>query len=250
MKMILKKVHLYLYQGSVGFFYFLLWPLMYYFSRKPERYKHLNRMRRIWGLVSSFCVGITYSFDLEEPIDWNKTYIVCPNHTSNLDITTMSLLVKSNCCFMGKEELVDGLVTRLFFRTVDIPVNRESKIASFRAFKLAMERLQNNVTVIIFPEATIPDTHPPELHSFKNGPFRMAIELKVPIIPVTSLNTWEVLWDDGHKYGSKPGVCNIFVHKPIETAHLTIDDADALRDEVRSIISNKINEYDDRRTNG
>jgi 1-acyl-sn-glycerol-3-phosphate acyltransferase len=78
----------------------------------------------------------------------------------------------------------------------------------------------------------------------------MAIELKVPIIPVTSLNTWEVLWDDGHKYGSKPGVCNIFVHKPIETAHLTIDDADALRDEVRSIISNKINEYDDRRTNG
>ena len=248
--MIFKKTHLYLYQGSVGFFYFLFWPLMYYFSRKAERYKHLNRMRRIWGLVSSFCVGITYSFDLEQPIEWDKTYIVCPNHTSNLDITAMSLLVKSNCCFMGKEELVDGLVTRLFFRTVDIPVNRESKIASFRAFKLAVERLQKGITVIIFPEATIPDTHPPELHSFKNGPFRMAIELKVPIIPVTSLNTWEVLWDDGHKYGSKPGVCNIFVHKPIETAHLTIDDADALRDDVRTIISNKINEYDHRRTNG
>lgn len=207
-------------------------------------------MRRIWGLVSSFCVGITYSFDYEQRIDWSKTYIVCPNHTSNLDITTMSLLVKSNCCFMGKEELVDGLVTRLFFKTVDIPVNRESKIASFRAFKLAMERLQHNMTVIIFPEATIPDTYPPELHSFKNGPFRMAIELKVPIIPVTSLNTWQILWDDGYKYGSKPGTCNIFVHQPIETAHLTIDDADALRDQVRSIISNKINEHDHRRTNG
>jgi hypothetical protein len=31
-------------------------------------------------------------------------------------------------------------------------------------------------------------------------------------------------------HGSKPGICNIFVHKPIETANLTIDDADALRD--------------------
>jgi 1-acyl-sn-glycerol-3-phosphate acyltransferase len=77
----------------------------------------------------------------------------------------------------------------------------------------------------------------------------MAIELKIPIIPVTSLNTWEILWDDGLKYGSKPGVCNIFVHKPIETAHLTIDDADALRDEVHAIISKKLAEHDHRRTN-
>lgn len=210
----------------------------------------MNAVRRVWGLVSSFCVGIRYKYQFEQPIDWSKTYIVCPNHTSNLDITALSILVKSNCCFMGKEELVDGLVTRLFFRTVDIPVNRESKIASFRAFKVAMERLGNGMTVIIFPEATIPDLYPPQLHSFKNGPFRMAIELKVPIIPVTSQNTWEIFWDDGSKYGSKPGVCDIFVHKPIETAHLTIDDADALRDEVHAIISNKINEHDHRRTNG
>ena len=143
---------------------------------------------------------------------------------------------------MGKQELVDGLVTGIFFRTVDIPVNRESKIASFRSFKTAMDRLQKGITVIIFPEATIPDTYPPLLHSFKNGPFRMAIELKIPIIPVTCLNTWKVMWDNGEIYGSKPGVCDIFVHKPIETAHLTIDDADALRDQVRSIISQKLEE--------
>ncbi|WP_235985863.1 lysophospholipid acyltransferase family protein [Mucilaginibacter segetis] len=237
--MIFKKVHVYLYQGSVAFFYFLFWPFLYYFSRKPSRYVYMNRLRRAWGFVSSFMVGISYSFEFEQPIDWNKTYIVCANHTSNLDITAMSLLVKSNCCFMGKQELLDGLVTGLFFRSVDIPVNRESKIASFRAFKLAMERLENNVTMIIFPEATIPDSYPPHLHAFKNGPFRLAIEQKVPIIPVTSLNTWRVLWDNGLEHGSKPGVCNIFVHSPIETAHLTLDDADALRDKVHSIINNK-----------
>lgn len=238
--MILKKVHLYLYQGSVAFFYFLIWPFLYYFSLSPARYPHMNSLRRVWGYVSSFVVGIRYHIRCEAPIDWSKTYIICPNHTSNLDITAMSLIAKNNYCFMGKQELVDGLVTGLFFRTVDIPVNRESKIASFRAFKLAMDRLENGVTVIIFPEATIPDTYPPLLHSFKNGPFRMAIELKIPIIPVTSLNTWKVLWDNGKMYGSNPGVCDIFVHQPIQTAHLTIDDADALRDQVHSIISNKL----------
>lgn len=43
-----------------------------------------------------------------------------------------------------------------------------------------------------------------------------------------------------YEYGSRPGICDIFVHKPIETAHLTIDDADGLRDEVHGIIKKKL----------
>jgi 1-acyl-sn-glycerol-3-phosphate acyltransferase len=200
----------------------------------------MNSVRRLWGFLSSSITGIFYKFHFEQPIDWNKTYIVCPNHTSNLDITSMSLLVKNNYCFMGKEELLKGFVTRLFFQTVDIPVNRESKMSSFRAFKQAAERLADGTTIIIFPEGKIPDDYPPQLHEFKNGPFRLAIELKIPIIPVTSPDTWQVLWDTGIEKGSKPGICNIFVHQPIETSHLTIDDADALRDKVYHIIKQKI----------
>jgi 1-acyl-sn-glycerol-3-phosphate acyltransferase len=199
----------------------------------------MNRVRRLWGFLSSSVTGIFYKFHFEQPIDWSKTYIVCPNHTSNLDITSMSLLVKNNYCFMGKEELLEGFVTRLFFQTVDIPVNRESKMSSFRAFKQAAERLADGTTIIIFPEGKIPDDYPPQLHEFKNGPFRLAIELKTPIIPVTSPDTWKVLWDTGIEKGSKPGICNIFVHQPIETSHLTIDDADALRDKVYHIINQK-----------
>lgn len=132
------------------------------------------------------------------------------------------------------------MVLGFFFRTIDITVNRESKMSSFRAFKQAAERIQNGVTVVIFPEATIPNDYPPVLYPFKNGAFRLAIELQVPIIPVTSLDTWKVLWDTGSKYGSSPGICNIFVHKPIETAHLTLDDADTLRDEVYETIKQKL----------
>ena len=95
----------------------------------------MNALRRVWGFISSALVGFIYQFDYEEPIDWNKTYIVCPNHTSNLDISAMCVLVKSNCSFLGKEELKEGLVTGLFFRSVDIPVNRDSKMSSYRAFK-------------------------------------------------------------------------------------------------------------------
>lgn len=141
---------------------------------------------------------------------------------------------------MGKQELEDGLVTGLFFRTVDIPVNRDSKMSSFRAFKKASERLQEGISLIIFPEGRISDHYPPQLCPFKNGPFRLAIELKIPVIPVSSANTWQILWDTGIKHGSRPGISKFKVHKPIETAHLSIDDADVLRDEVFEIMNNDL----------
>lgn len=144
---------------------------------------------------------------------------------------------------MGKEELLQGFVTRIFFKSVDIPVNRKSNVSSFRAFKRAGERLQNGITLMIFPEGIIPNNYPPELHPFKNGPFRLAIEQKIPIIPVSSLNTWKILWDDGAKHGSTPGICKIFVHQPIETTHLTVEDTDTLRDNVQNIIRQKIEKY-------
>jgi len=200
----------------------------------------MNKLRRIWGYVSSGLVGFFFKYEYEQPIDWSKPYIICPNHTSNLDIAAMCVLVKNDYCFLGKEELKDGLVTGLFFRTVDIPVNRESKMSSYRAFKKASEVLQGGTTMIIFPEGKIGDNYPPTLHEFKNGPFKLAIELQIPIIPVTSDNTWQMLWDDGTKYGTRPGICNFYVHKPIETTGLLPVDADALRDEIYNIMSNKI----------
>jgi 1-acyl-sn-glycerol-3-phosphate acyltransferase len=240
MKLILKKVHIYLYVLSVALSYFLLWPFFYYFSRSPGRYKNMNRLRRFWAFWSSAAVGFFYSFRYETPIDWSKTYIICPNHTSNLDIASMCILIKGEYSFIGKEALKDGLVTGLFFRSVDIPVNRDSNISSYRAFKKAAEKLENGTSVVIFPEGKIGDEYPPILHSFKNGPFKLAIELKIPIIPVSSANTWKMLWDDGTKYGTRPGVANIYVHKPIETDTLTIADADNLRDRVFNLLNDKI----------
>jgi 1-acyl-sn-glycerol-3-phosphate acyltransferase len=240
MKMILKKVHRFLYVISVAFSYFLFWPFFYYCSKNPSRYHSLNKLRGAWGLISSALVGIFYKFQYEQPIDWSKTYIICPNHTSNLDISAMCILMKNDCSFLGKQELEEGLVTGLFFRTVDIPVNRESKMSSFRAFKKAAEKLQNGISMVIFPEGMIADNYPPQLGEFKNGPFRLAIENKIPIIPVSSLNTWKVLWDTGTKYGSRPGICHYYVHKPIDTSNLTIADADNLRDKVYAIIEDKL----------
>jgi 1-acyl-sn-glycerol-3-phosphate acyltransferase len=239
MMIFFKRVHTYFYRYSVAFFFLLNWPVLQYLSHKKERFKYINGFRKLIILLTTTVSGIFFRVKYEVPIDWKRTYIICGNHTSNLDVSSISMAAKNNFCFIGKEELLSNLVLSFFFRTIDITVNRESKISAFRAFKVAADRLMNGVSVVIFPEATIPEEYPPQLHPFKNGAFRLAIKLKIPIIPITSLDTWKILWNTGTEKGSKPGICNIFVHQPIETAHLTIDDADALRDKVHGIIKQK-----------
>jgi 1-acyl-sn-glycerol-3-phosphate acyltransferase len=201
----------------------------------------MNRVRRWCCYMSATLSGIFFRIKHEEPIDWNRTYIVCPNHTSNLDILAMSITVKNNFHIISKAELLDNPLFAIFLKSVDIPVQRESKISAFKAFKKAAENLKDGRTLVIFPEGKIGDDYPPILHEFKNGPFRLAIELKIPILPVTSLDTWHVQWDSGFKLGSRPGICDIYVHKPIETANLSIADADMLKDKVYNLINDKFN---------
>ena len=242
----LKKLHRLFYRYSLAFIFYLLWPLEYYASRKPSRYPMMNVLRKMCASFSSKVSGIFYRVKTEQLIDWSRAYIVCPNHTSNLDIMSVSSALKNTFCFMGKHELLENPLLGIFFRSIDIPVNRESKISSYKAFKQTGERLQQGMSVVIFPEGTISKYYPPQLQEFKNGPFRLAIELKIPILPVTSLDTWKVMWDDGRMYGSRPGICHIFVHKPIETSGMTIEDADLLKDEVYRVMKQKLEENDHR----
>lgn len=184
------------------------------------------------SLLGSYCAGIFYRVKFEEKIDWSKPYILCANHTSVLDITAMTYISPRAITFLGKAELLKNPVTRIFFKTIDIPVDRESKMSSFRSFKKANDMLKEGKTLVIFPEGKIDKQYPPTIHPFKSGAFRMAIENNIPIIPIVIENAWEILWDDGHKLGSHPGTVNIQVFAPINTREYTEKNASDLEDHV------------------
>lgn len=235
----LKKLHARFYRYSVGFFIALFYPFLYYYSRKPERYAVMNQLRRFCSWCSSAISGIFYRVDYEQPVDWSRTYVVCPNHSSSLDVTACNMALKNNFHYIGKDAFLKNWALAIFFKSMDIPVNRDSKISSFKAFKKAAENLKDGRTLVIFPEGKIPDDYPPQLNEFKNGPFRLAIELGLPILPVTCMDNWKLIWDTGLETGGRPGVSHVYVHKPIETSGLTIDDADKLKDEVFAVIDQK-----------
>jgi len=237
---ILKQIHRTYTLFIILLFFALLYPFYYLCSRKSQWYGILNGLRKIHCYLICIFSGVILKFEYEEALSENQTYIYCANHTSNLDIIILCILATGRFHFMGKTELLDNPVLKIFFQTIDIPVNRESKISAFRAFKKAGENLEKGMSLIIFPEGKIDDAYPPVLQPFKNGPFRLAIEHSIPIIPVSITDAWKYMWDDGSKHGTKPGICKIYVHKPMNTKDLNIDDSDLLKDRIFDLINSKL----------
>lgn len=230
---LLRKLHRLWYLFSVLFFFILFFPILYPLSKNPAKhYAAIAKIRRWIALLGTTFSGISFKVDFEIPIDWSRPYVICPNHTSILDITVLTHLCPQPFSFMGKIELLKNPVTRIFFKSIDIAVDRKSKVSAFRAFKKADQILKEGKSVVIFPEGKIDDEYPPRLHEFKSGSFRLAIDNKIDILPVVIQDAWRTLWDDGIKYGSRPGVVHIKVLEPIDTEKLTDNEFDELQDYV------------------
>lgn len=221
-------------------FYVPLYPFYYVFSRKVKYYYLLNKVRKLHSNISCFLGGIILKFNFEQRLQKHQTYIYCANHTSIIDLMIFCVLGKGNYHFMGKIELLKNPFFKIFFETIDIAVDRDSKISAFKSFKRAGKNLEKGMSLIIFPEGGIKDFYPPKLNEFKNGPFRLAIEHQIPLVAISITNAWQLFFDDGIKYGSKPGICDIYIHKPIETSNLSVDDADKLKEEVYKLIDSRL----------
>lgn len=217
MKRALFRIHRFIYLAWVLILFSLLYPVLWFLSRDKVRYYSLLvRLRKWIALSSTFLAGFYFKVEGRDSIDRSKKYIICANHSSNLDISAIIAAFPNEFSFLGKDELLDNPVTALFFKTIDIPVNRASKMSSFRAFKSAKSLLEQGKSIAIFPEGGIDDQFPPQLISFKNGAFKLAMDLNVSVLPIIIHDAWKLCWDDGSKYGTTPGVCRISILSPID----------------------------------
>lgn len=117
---------------------------------------------------------------------------------------------------------------------------------SHRAFLRAASDLEKGISITLFPEGTILHNGP-RIGRFKNGPFRLAIQAQVPVVPITFLDNWVILPDDFLKRTGHPGLCRVIIHDPIPTKGMTEADMESLKAKVyqvmREPLAKKFPEY-------
>ncbi len=198
---------------------------------KPQRYHRAFRLKRIWAAFLQWASVVPLRVHRKAPLP-AAPYVICCNHGSYLDIIQMYNVVPAYFLFMGKYELLRWPLFNIFFKGMNIAVNRGSRIEAAKAFRRAAQAIDRGTSIAIFPEGTIPG-FAPRLKPFKDGAFKLAIEKQVPIVPITFLDHWRLFGEPAELFSrARPGISRAVVHAPIPTTGLGEGDLVDLRRRV------------------
>ena len=212
----------------------VLFPLILFTILSEKTYTLFFKIARLWARVILIGMGFRYSIKGTENFEAGKSYMLVANHTSMTDIMLMLLAVKNHpFVFVGKKELVNIPIFGFIYKRVCILVDRENSKSRFAVFERAQNRIQQGLSICIFPEGGVPDESI-LLDEFKDGAFRIAIEHQLTIIPIT-------FYDNKKRFSytffsGSPGKMRAKIHPPIETIGKTMDDKLHLKQQVRDII--------------
>ncbi|WP_354235999.1 lysophospholipid acyltransferase family protein [Arthrobacter sp. UYEF3] len=122
--------------------------------------------------------------------------ILASNHLSFSDSIFMPLMVPRPVVFLAKSEYftgtgIKGKLTAGFFRlTNQLPMDRSGGAASATSLNAGMDVLKNGSLLGIYPEGTrSPDAR---LYRGKVGVARLALQARVPVIPIAMIGTDKV----------------------------------------------------------
>jgi 1-acyl-sn-glycerol-3-phosphate acyltransferase len=161
------------------------------------------------------------------------SYMIMSNHQSHFDVLAFYGHWGRQFRWVIKKELrqIPGLGWYCAAGG-HIFIDRSSREASIASLRAASPLLQGGVSVMIFPEGT--RSRDGRIGPFKKGGFMTALDLGLPILPVSISGSRHVL--PAHSARPLPGVIRIQVHEPIDPARYGVERRDELMRDVREAI--------------
>ena len=164
------------------------------------------------------------------------SYIVMANHRSMYDIPVLHYLLDSgrrDLRWIGKRELVGVPVFGWAYgASRHIAIDRQNRTRAIAALEEAAAATEGGVSFLVMPEGTRGTGR--GLLPFKKGGFHLAIDSKLPILPV-AIRGSEALMRKG-EWWILPGAIEVVIRPPIETAGWGKDRLEELIARVRSEI--------------
>jgi len=216
-----------------------LWSLL--FDKKRRR--GIDWVIYVWARVSmtlgGYCPEVVGLENLEALHGQNCLFV--PNHTSFLDILTLTGFIPMPMKYVSKSEILKiPLIGWPMFLAGHIALQTESRRSQLQTFKDTVQSLEDGNSVITFPEGG--RSTDGTLQAFKRGPFKMAMRAGIPIVPVSicGLARW-------YPKGTflpidVPRGVRVVVHPPINTGESGHTEGE-LCDRAYGIVNSALPEY-------
>ena len=190
-----------------------------------------------WSRLNLFLSGVIVRVHNREYIQKGQPYIVMMNHQSHYDVWAAIGYIPLQLRWVMKMELrripIFGLGCE---RMGHIYIDRGDSHQARESLKVAGEKIRNGASVVFFPEGT--RSLDGKLLPFKKGGFVIAIESRVPILPITGIGSRAIL--PKGSLAIRPGTIDLIIHPPIDVTGYTQENKEELMEKVRNVIASRI----------
>ena len=169
----------------------------------------------------------------KEKLDKKQSYIFISNHQGAYDIFLIFGYIGQPIKWVMKQSLRKIPFVGLACETAGfIFVDNSSPQAAAKTIRLAEEKLKTGASIAIFPEGSRTRTGKPA--AFKKGAYQMALDLKLPIVPITINGSYEVMPIGSHRIN--PHRMEMIIHDPIPPGEIRYENLREMAGKIRELI--------------
>ena len=192
----------------------------------------------MWGAWAGVWItGVRVETVGLDQFDHSRSYIFMTNHVSNLDPPIQIPLIPRRTSVMVKSELFKvPILGRAMRMGSMVPVDRGNRDAGIEAVRAAKSVVGQGLNMTIYVEGK--RSFDGKLLPFKKGPFYLAMECGVPVVPVTIAGTHYTM--PKARFSIRPGRVTVIFHPPIDPKDF--GSRDCLMEKVRSAIDSGLPE--------
>jgi putative phosphoserine phosphatase/1-acylglycerol-3-phosphate O-acyltransferase len=184
--------------------------------------------------------GVDLNVVGEENLWSDRPAVFIFNHQSSIDVAVIGALVRRDLTGVAKVEAArDPRFAPIGFVTDVVYVDRSNSKQARAALKPAVDRLRSGTSIAIAPEGTRSPT--PRLGRFKKGAFHLAMQARVPLVPIVIRNAGDVMWRGS--FVIRPGTIDVAVLDPISTRGWKVSELDERVAGVRAMFARTIEEW-------
>ena len=179
--------------------------------------------------------GVSVRVEGVENLALDGAFIIVANHESWFDVWALAGCLPIDARFVAKKELERvPLFGHAWKACGHISIDRGDRATAIESLiQAGLQIKEEGLQMVLFAEGTrCPDG---VLHPFKKGPFVMAIEGGVPIVPVALVGSRPIMPKGSFRI--RPGAMTVRVGELISVEGMTHADRDGLRDTVRDAVA-------------
>ena len=245
MKRLLRKFIFYLYQPYKWLFLipFILF-MTFFFGIAAMVFSTLFNPRVgsfiggvVWSRFNAFITPMFVRVEGRQNIRKETSYVVISNHVSLYDIFLIYGWLGIDIKWVMKKELRKIPGVGFGSRKVGhIFLDRSNRIAAVESLNEAKRRLVSGTSVVMFPEGTRSVTG--KIGTFKRGAFKLALDLGLPILPLTLVDTIKIM--PTNTLNIMPGRVKMIIHEPIDIKKYTEETLPELIQYAKEIIGSAL----------